>query len=161
MGRRGALGRSTGRVALYFREDAPVLGPPPGASAAPAEPAHEAIRERLRGGACFFTDLLVDVEGLTTEELQEALWDLVWAGEATNDAFAPLRSPKLAAATPWSQRARAERAGRRRFSSRRTGAQAQVRAAGRSPTACSRPATATPSPAAARRPSCCSSATGS
>ena len=122
----GALGRSTGRVALYFREDAPVLGPPPGASAAPAEPAHEAIRERLRGGACFFTDLLVDVEGLTTEELQEALWDLVWAGEATNDAFAPLRSPKLAAATPWSQRARAERAGRRRFSSRRTGAQAQV-----------------------------------
>jgi ATP-dependent Lhr-like helicase len=122
----GALGRSTGRVALYFREDAPVLGPPPGASPAPAEPAHEAIRERLRAGACFFTDLLVDVEGITTEELQEALWDLVWAGEATNDAFAPLRSPKLAAATPWSQRARAERAGRRRFGSRRSGAQAQV-----------------------------------
>ena len=33
------------------------------APTAPAEPAHEAIRERLRGGACFFTDLLVDVAG--------------------------------------------------------------------------------------------------
>ena len=26
---------------------------------------------------------------------QEALWDLAWAGEATNDAFAPLRAPRL------------------------------------------------------------------
>ena len=65
------------------------------------------VEERLRGGAAFFTDLLVDVQGITTEELQEALWDLVWAGEVTNDAFAPLRSPKLSA--PWSQQARADR----------------------------------------------------
>ena len=92
----GALGRRSGRVALYFREDAPLLGPPPGRGEAPAEPAHEAIRERLRGGAAFFTDLLVDVAGIPTEELQEALWDLVWAGEVTNDAFAPLRSPRQA-----------------------------------------------------------------
>src|SRR5688572_32044443 len=47
----------------------------------PTDPAHEAIRERLKSGAAFFTDLLVDVSGITTEELQEALWDLVWAGE--------------------------------------------------------------------------------
>ena len=57
-----------------------------------------------------------------TEELQEALWDLVWAGEVTNDAFAPLRSPKLSA--PWSQQARADR--RRSFSARRRGSQPQV-----------------------------------
>ena len=31
-------------------------------------------------------------------ELQEALWDLVWAGEVTNDAFAPLRAPRLSLA---------------------------------------------------------------
>jgi ATP-dependent Lhr-like helicase len=121
----GALGRRSGRVALYFREDVALLGPnlshPPRVEA-PADPAHEAIRERLRQGACFFTDLLVEVTGITTEELQEALWDLVWAGEVTNDAYAPLRSPKLSA--PWSQQARADR--RRSFSARRRGSQPQV-----------------------------------
>jgi len=118
----GALGRRSGRVALYFREDVALLGPPAGRGETPGEPAHEAIRARLRDGACFFTDLLVDVSGITTEELQEALWDLVWAGEVTNDAFAPLRSPKLSA--PWSQQARADR--RRSFSARRRGSQPQV-----------------------------------
>jgi ATP-dependent Lhr-like helicase len=44
------------------------------------------------------------VAGVSAEEIQEALWDLVWAGEATNDAFAPLRSGKLT--TQASQRAR-------------------------------------------------------
>ena len=29
------------------------------------------------------------------EELHAALWDLAWAGEVTNDAFAPLRAPRL------------------------------------------------------------------
>jgi ATP-dependent Lhr-like helicase len=118
----GALGRRSGRVALYFREDAALLGPPGRPADGPSEPAHEAIRARLRAGACFFTDLLVDVAGTPTEELQEALWDLVWAGEVTNDAFAPLRSPRLSA--PWSQQARADR--RRSFSARRRGSQPQV-----------------------------------
>ncbi|MET0818047.1 MAG: DEAD/DEAH box helicase [Solirubrobacteraceae bacterium] len=41
----GALGRRSGKVALYFREDAAVLGPPPGGRAAERdEPAHTAIR---------------------------------------------------------------------------------------------------------------------
>ena len=116
----GALGRRSGRVALYFRDDAPLIGPPPRAGEPPSEPVHEAVRERLHAGPCFFTDLLTDVAGFPTEELQNAVWDLVWAGEATNDAFAPLRSPKLTAAPSWSQRARAER--RRTFGSRRRGA---------------------------------------
>jgi ATP-dependent Lhr-like helicase len=94
----GALGR----VALYFREDLPLLAPLPGAAAgggeaAPAGEAHAALRERLAAGACFFADLLADLE-LAPEELQSALWDLVWAGEVTNDAFAPLRAPRLALA---------------------------------------------------------------
>ena len=62
---------------------------------------HDALRARLAPGACFFTDLLAEVSGVPTEELVEALWDLVWAGEVTNDAWAPLRSPKLTAAAPW------------------------------------------------------------
>jgi ATP-dependent Lhr-like helicase len=135
----GPLGRS-GRVALYFREDAPLIGPPPsnerraaGPAAQPADslqrdgaepvapPAHEELRARLAQSPCFFSDLLAEL-ALPAEELREALWDLVWAGEATNDAWAPLRAPRLALA-----RARPERrASVRRFGSRRTGAQSQV-----------------------------------
>ncbi len=90
----GALGRNSGRVALYFREDLALLGPPPYRGDIPDSEAHRAIRDRLAAGACFFTDLLVDV-ALSPEEIQEALWDLAWAGVATNDAFAPLRAPRL------------------------------------------------------------------
>jgi ATP-dependent Lhr-like helicase len=115
----GALGRRSGRVALYFRDDARLLGPPPRSGEAPSEPVHEQIRSRLQAGPCFFTDLLTDIAGPTAEELQNGLWDLVWAGEATNDAYAPLRSPKLTAVPAFSQRARADR--RRTFGSRRRG----------------------------------------
>ena len=153
----GALGRNSGRVVLYFREDLPVLGPPSqrpgtgtGASAgvgtragaatgagagagagvgAAESPAHEAVRARLAAGACFFTDLLVDVE-LSPEEIQEALWDLAWAGEATNDAFAPLRAPRLTLARAQRERVRgAARPGR--FAARRRGAGASAQVQGR------------------------------
>jgi ATP-dependent Lhr-like helicase len=123
----GSLGRRSGRVALYFRDDAAYLGAPPlpRGAAAPEGEVHERIRDRLRAGACFFTDLLVDLAGVPAEEIQEALWDLVWAGEATNDAWAPLRSPRLtAAAQQYSQRGRSER--RSRFAGRKRGAQPQV-----------------------------------
>ncbi|HWF25954.1 MAG TPA: DEAD/DEAH box helicase, partial [Solirubrobacteraceae bacterium] len=86
-----------------------------------------AVRARLGAGACFFTDLLVDVE-LSPEELQEALWDLAWAGEATNDAFAPLRAPRLTLARAQAQHRSASRGTRAgRFATRRrSGAAAQV-----------------------------------
>ncbi len=126
----GALGRSSGRVALYFREDLPVLGPPALRGAVVLDsPAHQALRARLAAGACFFTDLLVDVD-LAPEELQEALWDLAWAGEATNDAFAPLRAPRLTLAR--AQRDQLRRAGRPgRFTARRRGAGASAQVQGR------------------------------
>ncbi|HEY6672895.1 MAG TPA: DEAD/DEAH box helicase, partial [Solirubrobacterales bacterium] len=108
----GALGRSDGRVALYFREDVRLAGPPPAnAKIDPPEgEIHDAIRERLAQGPCFWLDLL-ELDG-SAEELHEALWDLAWAGEVTNDAFAPLRAPRLRAAQ------RSERGGRR-FARRR------------------------------------------
>jgi ATP-dependent helicase Lhr and Lhr-like helicase len=108
----GPLGRSTGKVALYFRDDAAWLGPPPYKGDPPAGPVHEAIRARLASGAAFWADLLADVAGTEPAELQEALWDLVWAGEVTNDAFAPLRAPRLALAN-------ARREAQRRFARRR------------------------------------------
>ena len=94
----GALGRSSGRVALYFRDDARWLGPPPFKGERPEGPVHELIRERLERGAAFWSDLLADVSQTEPVELQEALWDLAWAGEVTNDAFAPLRAPRLSLA---------------------------------------------------------------
>ncbi len=123
----GALGRSSGRVALYFREDAPVLGPPPVRQPAMHDSAaHDAVRERLAAGACFFSDLLAEL-ALAPEALQEALWDLVWAGEATNDAFAPLRAPRLTLARAQRDRTRGGSRGAGRFVGRpRRGAAAQV-----------------------------------
>jgi ATP-dependent Lhr-like helicase len=98
----GASGRS-GRVALYFREDAPAIGPPPaggaarGGASAPDSAEHGLLRARLAQGPSFFTDLLGELDA-PAEALREALWDLVWAGEVTNDAWAPLRAPRLALA---------------------------------------------------------------
>jgi ATP-dependent Lhr-like helicase len=126
----GALGRS-GRVALYFRDDAAAIGPPSqrGSPDAPSSAEHEQIRARLTRGPAFFTDLLAELDG-SPEALREALWDLVWAGEVTNDAWAPLRAPRLALARAdgaGRQPAAGRRAGRSRFAARRsTGAQSQV-----------------------------------
>jgi ATP-dependent Lhr-like helicase len=145
----GSIGRSSGRVALYFREDAPLLGPPSaprsGAGSTSATSAREhdrpevgQLRERLAQGPCFFTDLLAELD-VVAQSLTEALWDLVWAGEATNDAWAPLRAPHLTLARgaratgaqdAWAGRAgaypRRSMIGRSRFGVRRRGAQAQV-----------------------------------
>jgi ATP-dependent Lhr-like helicase len=115
----GAIGRRSGRVALLFREDARWLGPPPFKGERPVEPLHERLRERLGTGAAFWTDLIADVGDVEPLELQEALWDLVWAGEVTNDAFAPLRAPRLTLA-------RREGQGGRRFARRRRPGAPQV-----------------------------------
>ncbi len=125
----GALGRNSGRVALYFRDDAAAIGRPGTrgpAAEPPSDPVHAAIRERLHAAPCFFTDLLAELGGFSPEELQEGLWDLVWAGEATNDAFAPLRAPRLTLARAQRAQATARRPGRRFGARRGAGAQAQV-----------------------------------
>ncbi|HXV05623.1 MAG TPA: DEAD/DEAH box helicase, partial [Solirubrobacterales bacterium] len=116
----GSLGRSDGRVALYFREDVRLAGPPPAAVRLerPEGEPHDAIRERLAAGPAFWLDLVADLD-FPTEELHNALWDLAWSGEVTNDAFAPLRAPRLRAVS--SQ----ERQGRR-FARRRSAGGAAV-----------------------------------
>ncbi|HET8527578.1 MAG TPA: DEAD/DEAH box helicase, partial [Gaiellaceae bacterium] len=81
-------GAGLDRVALFFREDAPLLGRP-AAAPAPEGEVHDAIRAALAGGALFWP--LVDVEDAIA---LPALWDLVWAGEVTNDQWAPLRAER-------------------------------------------------------------------
>jgi ATP-dependent Lhr-like helicase len=86
------VGAGLERVALYFREDAPALGRP-GALPPHEGEAHQALRAALAGGALFWFDLL-GASGLDGEVALPALWDLVWAGEVTNDAWAPLRASR-------------------------------------------------------------------
>ena len=140
----------------YFREDARWLGPPPfkgeppGRAAARRDPRAARRAAPRSGPTCWPTS--AEVEPV---ELQEALWDLVWAGEVTNDAFAPLRAPRLPLA-PARARARGRRFARRRRPGAPAGPGPLVAHRRRcSPT---RPRTAR---ACARSPSCCWSATGS
>ncbi len=92
---RGASGARDGRVALYLREQVrELLGPP--ADYEPPDALHRAILERLaQGGASFLIEIGDHVRGAglahTSKELRDALWDLVWAGQITNDTFGPLR----------------------------------------------------------------------
>jgi ATP-dependent Lhr-like helicase len=86
------VGAGLERVAVYFREDAPALGRP-AALPAPESMEHDRVREALRTGALFWFDLLRET-GLESETLMPALWDLVWAGEVTNDAWQPLRAQR-------------------------------------------------------------------
>ena len=59
----------------------------------PAGPRHDAIREHLaRRGASFYREIFAAAGGGSDREVLDALWDLVWAGEVTNDTFAPLRA---------------------------------------------------------------------
>ncbi len=110
----GAGGVGGGRVAIYFREDAPLLGPPP-ADPAPEGEIAGRLRAALAGGASFWDDLLAAGEA-TREEVFTALWALVWAGEVTNDLWLPLRGPKR---LPALTRPGSGAAGGRRLRSRR------------------------------------------
>ncbi|MGK2954886.1 MAG: DEAD/DEAH box helicase [Solirubrobacterales bacterium] len=116
----GAIGRADGRVALYFREDVRIAGPPPANAKLdrPEGPVQDSIRERLEGGPAFWLDLVAELDH-TAEELHSAIWDLAFTGEITNDSFAPLRAPRLRSVP------RTE-IGHRRFSRRRAAASPTV-----------------------------------
>jgi ATP-dependent Lhr-like helicase len=96
----GALGSNNGRVRLFFRDQAPALVAAlssGGEVDRPDGPLHDALRARLWArGASFWPDLVAACAeaGLAYDEptVLAALWDLVWAGEVTNDTLAPLRS---------------------------------------------------------------------
>jgi ATP-dependent Lhr-like helicase len=105
----GSLGRDDGRIRL-FRPDRLALlrSAPPAATeddataTASEDWLRDAIRAQLSGrGASFYRDLLAattaaartdDRRPPSERQILDALWDLVWAGEVTNDTFAPLRA---------------------------------------------------------------------
>ncbi len=97
---RGALGRDDGRLALFRRDHVDLLAAT-GSGAdgdRPSGELHDRIRDHLsRRGASFFRELRTAVADAARgdEEALDALWDLVWAGEVTNDTFGPLRALSL------------------------------------------------------------------
>ncbi|MDQ6928443.1 MAG: DEAD/DEAH box helicase, partial [Actinomycetota bacterium] len=85
----GPLGRDDGKLMLFLRDKAPALRPSAPSGECPDSAEHDRLREVLsRRGACFFRELAGDDANLSLD----ALWDLVWAGEVTNDSFAALRA---------------------------------------------------------------------
>ena len=89
----GALGTNDGRVALYFRDHVPLLLDPLAEDTAPQGDLHDTIREHLaQRGASFFNDIYVAASGGNQQPVVDAIWDLVWSGEVTNDTLGPLRA---------------------------------------------------------------------
>ncbi|HEY7003544.1 MAG TPA: DEAD/DEAH box helicase [Gaiellaceae bacterium] len=107
------VGAGLERVALYFREDAAALGRPASLPSPEGEEA-DAVRRALASGALFWFDLLRET-GLEAEVALPTLWELVWAGEVTNDAWQPLRAARRFQAPRLERRPR-------RFSRRRSDA---------------------------------------
>ena len=78
-----------GRVGLYLADDHLLLD-------RDVEPLEGELAAQVRAlltekGASFFDDLVKATGGFRNDIL-DVLWDLVWAGEVTNDTLAPLRS---------------------------------------------------------------------
>ena len=119
----GGLGAVDGRVRLVFRDQAALLLP----GSDPCEGAlHDALRDRLgERGASFWGDLVAAAQAASlpydTETVLAALWDLVWAGEVTNDSLAPLRA-RIAGHARSRTRRPPSRAGRSRRGRLRLGA---------------------------------------
>jgi ATP-dependent helicase Lhr and Lhr-like helicase len=96
----GGLPGGDGWLVLAPAHTAPLLRP------APAEitmtPLHEAVLAVLEGGGGLFFRMLADRaaallpeeerRGLTDVAVAAAIWDLVWAGQLTNDTLTPLRT---------------------------------------------------------------------
>jgi ATP-dependent Lhr-like helicase len=82
------IGANDGRIAFYRADRYALLAPP--TRIVEGELAAK-VREHLKtNGASFFSELVTRTRAFP-RDLLETLWDMVWAGELTNDTLAPLR----------------------------------------------------------------------
>jgi ATP-dependent Lhr-like helicase len=95
----GSLGPTDGRVRLVWRDQVGALVPAADDDDEdrPAAEIHDALRTHLaQRGASFWSDLVGAAQtagcDYTDASVLTALWDLVWAGEVTNDSLTPLRA---------------------------------------------------------------------
>ncbi len=83
------IGSRDGRVALYLTDHYQLLAPVKReVKSALADDLRALLQKR---GASFFADLQ-SATGAFPADLLEVVWQLVWAGQITNDTLAPLRS---------------------------------------------------------------------
>jgi ATP-dependent Lhr-like helicase len=89
----GAVGARNGRIRLCFVDQLALLSPGWEQRDRPEGVLHDALRKLLaERGASFWSQLRSAAPGSKDPEILAALWDLVWAGEVTNDTLAPLRA---------------------------------------------------------------------
>ncbi len=102
----GRLGTADGWISLHPTDLAPLTLPEP-AEIDVTEVQRGLLGQLDRGGAYQFRQLVPtvtdDVPVPNDADLERALWDLVWAGQISNDTFAPVRallSPRKSPGTP-------------------------------------------------------------
>lgn len=109
-----STGSYDGRIGLFLTDHYERLAPV-------VEPIDDEIATRVRElltqrGALFFDQIAKEL-GQFPNDLLNLLWDMVWAGELTNDTLTPLRTLRAAA----SDRNRPDQRRNRGFRSRRSG----------------------------------------
>ena len=89
----GAIGSRDGRIRLCFADQVAQLAPGWETVPPPRGLLHDALRVTLAArGASFWGQLRDAAPEANDAELLVALWDLVWAGEVTNDSLGALRA---------------------------------------------------------------------
>ncbi|HET7544287.1 MAG TPA: DEAD/DEAH box helicase [Polyangiaceae bacterium] len=115
-----AIGSNDGRIALYLAEHEALLARTPSAIESDRATAIRAVLARR--GALFFAELLRETGGFPNDVLS-TLWDMVWAGEVTNDSLEALRSWLRPASSQRETRSVRLHASRRRTSNRLPGSE--------------------------------------
>jgi ATP-dependent Lhr-like helicase len=87
-------GGGDGLVSLHLADGAPLtlpeLEPIPEESPLDSE-LHRAVLDLLTGSGGFFLPRVAELTGAEPDAVLEVLWDLVWAGQVTNDGLGALR----------------------------------------------------------------------
>lgn len=85
----GRLAGGDGWVSVQPADVAEHTCAPPGVVDERAQQVWDALSD---SGGFFFRSICERVPDLDEQQVQQALWDLVWAGVVTNDTFAPVRA---------------------------------------------------------------------
>ncbi len=84
------IGAGEGRVSVHLRDDVPLLHPP--VDRIELDPLADRLEQALESRGALFFRQLVETLGEPDRAVLAALWQLVWGGRITNDAWHPLRS---------------------------------------------------------------------
>ena len=87
-------GGGDGLVSLHLADGAPLTLPPlePVEEESPLDSdLHRAVLDLLTGSGGFFLPRVAELTGAEPDAVLEVLWDLVWAGQVTNDGLGALR----------------------------------------------------------------------